>query len=72
MKESVSALSDFERKLITIVQHYNREKRSPGLKTLEAKTGHSEEDIQQTIRYLVSREWLVVHDKKLMVKQQLF
>lgn len=72
MKESVSALSDFERKLITIIQHYNQEKRSPGIKTLENKTGHQEEDIQRTIRDLVARKWLVVHDKKLKVLQRLF
>lgn len=72
MRGSVRALSDFERKLITIIQHYNQEKRSPGLKTLKVKTGHSEENIKLTIRDLVSRKWLVVHDKKLMVQQRLF
>lgn len=70
--EPVTALSDFERKLITIIQHYNQEKRSPGIKTLENKTGRQEEDIQQTIQDLVTRQWLVVHDKKLKVQQRLF
>jgi len=70
--EQISALSDFERKLITIIQHYNQEHRSPGLQTLKSKTGHDENDIQQTIRDLVFRRWLVVHDKKIMVQQKLF
>lgn len=70
--EQISVLSDFERKLITIIQHYNQEHRSPGISTLKSKTGHDEDDIQQTIRDLVSRRWLVVHDKKIMVQQKLF
>lgn len=70
--ETVKDLSDFERKLITIIQHYNQEHRSPGISTLTTKTGHDEVDIQQTIRDLVSRKWLVVHDKKIMVQQRLF
>jgi len=70
--KSVNTLTDFERKLITIVQHYNQEHRSPGIQTLKNKTGHSEKDIQQTIQDLVARKWLVVHDKKLMVRERLF
>lgn len=70
--ETVRSLSDFERKLITIIQHYNQEHKSPGISTLKQKTGHNEADIQQTIRDLVSRKWLVVHDKKLKVLDRLF
>lgn len=70
--KSISELSDFERKLITIIQHYNQEHRSPGLQTLKIKTGHDERNIQQTIQDLVARKWLVVRDKKLMVQQRLF
>lgn len=70
--KSINELSDFERKLITIIQHYNQEHRSPGINTLKQKTGHDEKDIQQTIQDLVAHKWLVVHDKKLMVQQKLF
>lgn len=70
--ESIKTLSDFERKLVTIIQHYNKEKRSPGIHTLMNKTGRDEKNIQETIQYLVARKWLVVHEKKLMVRQRLF
>ena len=70
--DSVKSLSDFERKLITIIQHYNREKRSPGLHTLVNKTGRHEDDIIATIQDLVARRWIVVHDKKIRVRQKLF
>jgi len=70
--ETVKDLSDFERKLITIVQHYNQEHRSPGVSTLKSKTGHNENDIIKTIRTLIIRNWLVVHNKKLMVRERIF
>lgn len=72
MKERVKDLTDFERKLITIVQHFNQEKRSPGLKTLVNKTGRAEGDVQQAIQDLIARKWLIVRDKKLIVRQRLF
>jgi len=70
--KSINGLSDFERKLITIIQHYNQEHQSPGIQTLKIKTGHNEKDIQQIIQDLAGQKWLVVHDKKLMVQQNLF
>lgn len=70
--ESVSALTEFERKLITIIQHYNKKHKSPGISTLKIKTGQEETNVADVVQDLVRREWLVVRDKKLMVACRIF
>lgn len=70
--ETAKNLTDFERKLITIVQHESRKGQSPDLEELKAWTGREEDEIKETIKDLVQRRWLAVHDKKLIVNRRLF
>jgi len=70
--ETTNNLSDFERKLITIIQHNNKRGKSPSLEELKLRTGHSESNIKDVIDDLVTREWLREIDNKLIVQQNLF
>jgi len=70
--ETAKKLTDFERKLITIVQHESRKGQSPALEALKKWTGREEDEIKETIKDLVQRRWLAVYDKKLIVSRKLF
>jgi DNA-binding MarR family transcriptional regulator len=65
-------LTDFERKLVTIIQHNNKRGRSPSLKELEFRSGYTESEIKETINNLIKRNWLGVHEGKIIVKRILF
>jgi len=69
---SIKFLSDFERKLITIIQHNNKRGKSPSLEELEMRTGHNSNEIKETIKGLVEKRWIEIQDRKLVVIQKLF
>jgi len=70
--ETGKNLSDFERKLITIVQNESRKGESPSLEELKAWTGRNENEIKDTIKDLIKRRWLAIQNKKLIVYRRLF
>lgn len=65
-------LSDFERKLLIIVQHESRKGNSPSLAFLKQRTGHSGEDIINATKSLIQQGWLTVEDKQLKVVKSVF
>ena len=44
--EEVNQLTDFERKLITIIQHNTRKGHKPSIKELELRSGRREDEIR--------------------------
>lgn len=70
--ESISQLTDFERKLITVIQNSNRKGSTPSLRILELRTGRTESEIKKTIKDLIRRKWLAVHNDKIVVIKSLF
>ncbi len=65
-------LSDFERKLVTIIQHNTKRGNYPTLEELEQRTGHSPEEIKEVIQDLIKRNWLGVSEGKVIVLRKLF
>lgn len=65
-------LNDFERKLITILQHNNKRGTSPTMEELELRTGHNASEIKEEIKDLIKREWLGVSEGELVVLKLLF
>ena len=72
MRQELQYLSDFERKLMVMIQHENHKNQSPSLEFLTRRTGRSAEDVQDTIKKLVQQNWLTVKDKQLKVTQAIF
>ena len=72
MRQELQYLSDFERKLMVMIQHENHKNQSPSLEFLTRRTGRSAEDVQDTIKELVQQNWLTVKDKQLKVTQAIF
>ncbi|WP_087974576.1 hypothetical protein [Oceanobacillus rekensis] len=65
--ESAKDLKDFERKLITIIQHHNKRGRSPSLEELELRAGRDTNEIKEVIKDLIKREWLAIREGELVV-----
>lgn len=65
-------LSDFERKLITIIQHNTKRGNYPTLEELELRTGRSPGEIKEVIKDLIKRNWLGVSEGKVIVLRKLF
>jgi len=70
--ESAKDLNDFERKLVTIIQHNNKKGRSPSLEELEIRSRHHANEIKEVIKDLIKRRWLEISEGKLIVLQKLF
>lgn len=70
--ESAKDLSDFERKLVIIIQHHNKRDDPTSLDELELRTGHTPNEIKAAIKELVKREWLEISENKLIVLKKLF
>lgn len=70
--ESTNHLTDFERKLLTILRNSIRKGTHPSLRVLELRTGRSEKELQKTIDNLINKKWLSVHDGKLILNKRLF
>ncbi|MGP4074107.1 hypothetical protein ACTWQB_16500 [Piscibacillus sp. B03] len=70
--ETIRDLSHLERKLITIIQNSNRKGISPSLVMLMRRTGRTEEDIRITLKDLIRRKWLAVHNQHLVVLKRLY
>jgi len=65
-------LSDFERKLITVLQHNNKKGKIPSMRELEARLGHNSNDIQKSVDSLIDRYWIEDHNGEWIVKNKLF
>lgn len=65
-------LSDFDRKLLIIVQHESRKGTSPSLAFLKKRTGRSEWDIRNATKSLIKQGWLKVKDKQLKIAKNVF
>lgn len=65
-------LSDFERKLLIIVQHESRKGTSPSLVFLKQRTGRSEQEIRNATKTLIKQGWLTVEHKQLRVVKSVF
>lgn len=71
--EKAKDLKDFERKLITIIQHHNNKKgKSPSLEELELRAGRDANEIKEVIKDLIKREWLAISEGELVVLKLLF
>lgn len=70
--ESENNLTDFERKLITIIQHNNKKGRLPSLEELKIRTGHNVDDIKEVVNNLAKRGWINISEGKLIVLIKLF
>ena len=70
--ETAKDLKDFERKLITIIQHHNKRGKSPSLEELELRAGRDANEIKEVIKDLVKREWLGISEGELIVLKILF
>jgi len=65
-------LTDFERKLLIIMQHTEREQRTPTMRELVAWTGKSPTTIRNVTKDLVRRQWLRLQDGRIFVTQKRF
>jgi len=65
-------LSDFERKLVTIIQHNTKRGHFPPLEELELRTGHHPNEIKEVIKDLIKRGWLGLSEGEIVVLRKLF
>lgn len=65
-------LSDFERKLVTILQHNNKKEKVPSIQELEVRLGHSSYEIQKSVNDLINRNWIEENNGEWIVKNKLF
>lgn len=72
MSTETHGLSDFERKLVTIIQHNTKRGHFPTLEELEIRTGHHSTEIKEVIKDLIKRRWLGLSKGKVIVLRKLF
>lgn len=65
-------LTDFERKLITIMQHNNKRGRVVTLTELEMRIGHNSTEIKEVINDLIGRNWIEENNGNWIVIRKLF
>ncbi|ALX49737.1 hypothetical protein [Lentibacillus amyloliquefaciens] len=65
-------LSDFERKLVTILKHNNKKGKVPSIRELEVRSGHSSDEIQKSVNDLINRNWIEENNGEWIVKNKLF
>ena len=70
--EEVNQLTDFERKLITIIQHNTRKGHNPSIKELELRSGRREDEIRAVTQDLIKRKWLGIQEGRIVVLKNLF
>ena len=70
--EKANDLKDFERKLITIIQHHNKRGESPSLEELELRSGRNANEIKEIMKDLIKREWLGISEGKFDCSQNTF
>ena len=70
--EKAKDLKDFERKLITIIQHHNKRGKSSSLEELELRSGRNADEIKEVIEDLIKRQWLGIIEDELIVLKILF
>jgi len=72
MNDRTNRLTDFERKLLTIIYHHNKRGHLTTIEELELRTGHEPSDIEHTINDLIAKKFLSIEGKELIVRFKLF
>jgi len=72
MKDRVNGLSDFERKVLTIIYHHNKRGHITSITELQLRTGRRKEDIKKTIDDLIAKDLLAIEGKEMIAKIKLF
>ncbi|MFD1363395.1 hypothetical protein [Lentibacillus salinarum] len=65
-------LSDFERKLVTVLQHDNKKGKVASIRELEMRLGYSSDKIQKSINDLINRNWIEKNNGEWIIKNKLF
>lgn len=70
--ESARDLNDFERKLVTIIQHNSKRGKSPSIDELELRSGREANEIKKVTKDLIKRGWIGIKEGKLVAVKKLF